>query len=70
MEPGGSLTFKRPANPPRIHYFAQASENVTTWSPVPLEIVTPGVVETVRAFDPFGVDPLVPRFLRLRFELE
>ncbi len=71
LEPGGfSLTFTRPANLPGIRYFAEASEDFITWSAVPLETVTPGSVETVRAFDPFGVDPMVPRFLRLRFERE
>ena len=71
MEPGGfSLTFTRPANLPGIRYFAEASNDFVNWSPVPLELFTPGAVETMRAFDEFGVDPLIPRFLRLRFERE
>ena len=71
MEAGGfSLTFTRPANLPGIRYFAEATGNFSNWSPVTLELVTPGAVETVRAFDPFGPNPSVPRFLRLRFERE
>lgn len=71
MEAGGfSLTFTRPASLPGIHYFAEATADFVIWSPVPLEIVAPGAVETVRALDPFGMDPSISRFLRLRFERE
>lgn len=65
---GFSITFTRPASLPGIHYFAEASDDLLTWTPVPLEILTPGAVETLRARDPFGVDPAIPKFLRLRFE--
>lgn len=69
LDPGGfSITFTRPANLPGIHYAAEASGDLTTWSPVPLEITTPGAVETVRASEPFG--PAAMRCLRLRFERE
>jgi endonuclease/exonuclease/phosphatase family metal-dependent hydrolase len=69
MDAGGfSITFTRPANLPGIQYAAEVSGDLTTWSPVPLELVTPGAVETLRARDPFGSAPFGFRCLRLRFE--
>ena len=67
---GLSLTFTRPANLPGIHYAAEASGDLGAWSPVPLEILSTGAVETVRARELFGSDPAVPRFLRLCIERE
>lgn len=67
---GFSITFTRPDDLPGISYFAEATGDFLTWSPVPLEILTPGPIETVRAREPFGGNPSVPRFLRLRFERE
>ena len=64
---GLSITFTRPANIPGIHYAAEASGDLKIWSPVPLELLSPGAVETLRARDPLGPDPAMPRFLRLRF---
>lgn len=65
---GFSITFTRPTSLPGIHYFAEASDDLLTWSLVPLELMAPGPVETLRAREPFGVDPAIPMFLRLRFE--
>ncbi len=63
---GFSLTFTRPADRPGIQYAAEASSDLGIWSPVTLEILATGPVETVRAREPFGLDPAVPRLLRLR----
>lgn len=67
---GFSITFTRPANLPGIRYFAEATSDFQAWLPVTLEVLTPGPVETVRARVPFGTNPSLPRFLRLRLERE
>ena len=65
---GFSLTFTRPANLPGVHYKAEISGNLSTWQVLPLEVLSTGAVETVRAREAFGATPSTPRFLRLRFE--
>ncbi len=65
---GFSITFTRPEGLPGILYFAEVTENLANWKPIPLEILNYGPIETLRARDPFGPDPALPRFLRLRFE--
>ena len=65
---GFSLTFTRPANLPGVHYNAEISGNLSTWQVLPLEVLSTGAVETVRAREAFGATPSTPRFLRLRFE--
>ncbi len=67
---GFSLTFTRPANLPGIGYAAEATDDLGNWSPIPLEILNSGPVETVRARELFGPNPSAPRFLRLRFQRE
>ncbi len=64
---GLSITFTRPANLPGVSYAAESSDDLGTWTPVPLEVLVPGAIETVRARDPLTENPLL-RFLRLRFE--
>lgn len=65
---GLTLTFTRPANLPDVTYFAESSEELGTWSLIPLEVITPGDPETVRARDPMTTGDPSRRFLRLRFE--
>ncbi len=67
---GFSITFTRPAGLPGIRYFAEATSSLQTWSPVPLETLVEGPVETLRARETFAEDPTAPRFMRLRFERE
>jgi len=43
-----SITFTRPANLPDVSYFVESSDELGTWSPIPLEVITPGDLETVR----------------------
>ena len=66
---GLTLTFTRPANLPDVTYAAESSEELETWSPIPLEVITPGDPETVRARDPLTTGDPSKRFLRLRFEI-
>ncbi|MEI6676059.1 MAG: MBG domain-containing protein, partial [Verrucomicrobiota bacterium] len=65
---GLSLVFTRPANLPDVIYSAEASDNLGTWSPVVLEVIAQGAIETVRARDPLLSGNLSRRFLRLCFE--
>lgn len=65
---GLALTFTRPADLPDVAYAAESSEDLHTWSPVPLELLVPGETETLRARDPLTAGNPAVRFLRLRFE--
>ena len=67
-ENGLTLTFNRPANLPGVSYFAESAEEFDSWLPIPLEVITPGDPETVRARDPLTTGDPSKRFLRLRFE--
>jgi hypothetical protein len=67
-ENGLTLTFTRPANLPDLTYAAESSADLNTWSPVPLELLAPGEIETLRARDPLTTGNPAARFLRLRFE--
>lgn len=66
---GFSLIFTRPANLPGITYVAESSEDLITWTPVPLEVITPGGTETLRARATL-IPNDKPCFLRLRFTRE
>ena len=65
---GLSLTFTRPANLPDVSYIAESSDDLGTWTPIPLVVVIQGVTETVCATDPLTTGDPSRRFLRLRFE--
>lgn len=64
---GLTLTFTRPAGLPGITYAAESSDVLGPWTPVGLEVVEPGAIETIRTRDPLTGDPS-RRFIRLRFE--
>ena len=64
---GFSLVFTRPAGLPDVTYQAESSENLGAWSPVPLEVLESGPIETLRARDPLTLGNPAQRFLRLRF---
>ncbi len=69
LDPNGlSLTFTRPAGLPGVSYGAESSDDLDTWTPVPLEVLEPGAIETVRARVPLDSGNPLLRFLRLRFE--
>ncbi len=65
---GLSITFTRPANLLDVSYGAESSDDLTHWSPIPLEILLSGPTETVRARDPLTTGDPFRRMLRLRFE--
>jgi hypothetical protein len=64
---GLSLVFTRPRDLPDVTYGAQSSENLTSWSSVPLEVVSDGPVQTVRARDPLNSGSPDRRFIQLIF---
>lgn len=64
---GFSLTFTHPANLPGVSYGAESSDDLATWMPVPLELLVPGAVETLRARVPLNSGNPLLGFLRLRF---
>jgi hypothetical protein len=67
---GLTLTFTRPEGLPDISYAAESSDGLGAWSPVPLEIIGTGAIETVRARDPLTTGDPSRRFIRLRFVRE
>ena len=64
---GLALVFTRPAGLPDVTYGAESSEDLSLWSPLPLELLEPGTTETLRARDPLATGDPFRRFLRLRF---
>lgn len=64
---GLSLTFTRPAGLSDVIYAAESSDGLGTWTQVPLEILSTGEVETVRARDPLTSGDPSKRFIRLKF---
>jgi len=70
-ENGLTLIFTRPAGLVGIAYAAESSEELGSWTPLPLEIIgTENNVETVRARDPLDTGDPGKRFIRLRFTRE
>jgi len=65
---GLSITFTRPANLLDVSYAAECSYNLIQWSPVPLEVLEFGPIETVRASDPLTTGDPSRHLLRLKFE--
>ena len=65
---GLSITFTRPAGLSDVIYTAESSDGLGAWSPVPLEVLATGAIETVRACDPLATGDPSRRFLRLLFE--
>jgi hypothetical protein len=66
-ENGLSIIFTRPEGLPNVTYSAESSEDLETWSPVLLEVLSSGPMETLRARDPLAEGDPAHRFLRLRF---
>lgn len=64
---GLSLTFTRPQGLPDVTYSAESSDGLGVWNPVPIEVISTGATETVRARDPLTSGDPAKRFIRLRF---
>lgn len=64
---GFSVTFTRPAGLPGVNYAAESSDDLDSWSPALLEVITPGTTETVRVLDPLTQGDPGRRFIRLLF---
>ncbi|MBJ7424021.1 MAG: hypothetical protein JHD23_05980, partial [Akkermansiaceae bacterium] len=65
---GLSIIFTRPSNLPSVIYHAESSENLQTWTPLTLELLEPGALETLRARTPLGTGINAKSYIRLRFE--
>ncbi len=65
---GLTLTFTRPKGLPNVIYGAEGSDNMVTWSPLTVELVTDGPVQTVRVRDPLTTGNPARRFIRLVFQ--
>lgn len=66
-ENGLTLVFTRPSGLADVVYSAESSDGLGSWTPVPLEVLTTGETETVRARDPLTAGDASRRFIRLRF---
>jgi len=64
---GLTLTFTRPKNLPDVVYSAVSSDDMVHWSPVTLQLVTDGPIQTMRAVDPLTSGNTARRFMRLIF---
>ena len=64
---GLTLIFNRPKALPNVIYSAESSDNLGNWSPVTLEVITDGPVQTVRARDPLTSGNPKQRFMHLIF---
>lgn len=65
-ETGHWTTFQRPKALPDVVYHAETSLHLESWDPLPLEILTDGPVQTVRARNPGAVTGNIG-FLKIRF---
>lgn len=67
---GFTLTFTRPKDLPGVIYGAESSDsmNAGSWTPLTVELVTDGPVQTVRVRDPLNSGNLGRRFIRLLFQ--
>jgi len=64
---GLTLIFTRPKALPNVTYAAESTDSLTSWSPVTLEVITDGPVQTVRARDPLTSGNPTRRFMHLIF---
>ncbi|MBE2285227.1 MAG: peptidylprolyl isomerase [Prosthecobacter sp.] len=62
---GLTLEFTRPRNLPGVTYSAESTDSFGSWSPVTLEVIVDGPVQTVRARDSLSTGNPARRFMRL-----
>lgn len=63
---GLTLTFTRPKGL-NVVYGAESSDNLSTWTPLTLEVIADGPVQTIQVRDPLSTGDLSRRFIRLKF---
>jgi cyclophilin family peptidyl-prolyl cis-trans isomerase len=64
---GLTLTFTRPKDLPDVSYSAESTDSLGSWTPINLELVSDGPVQTWRARDPLASGNPNRRFIRLGF---
>lgn len=65
---GFSIIFSRPAGLPDVIVSAQSSDDLSNWSTIPMQVLSGGDPETVKATDALTSGDPGQRFIRLRFE--
>ncbi len=61
-----SITFERPKTPADITWAAEISDDLQTWTEIPLEVISSGETETMRAADTNPPPDTGRRFMRLK----
>lgn len=64
---GLTITFTRPKDLQDVIYGAESSDSFVNWTPLTLEVITDGPVQTVRVRDPLTSGNPARRFIRLTF---
>jgi cyclophilin family peptidyl-prolyl cis-trans isomerase len=64
---GLTLAFTRPKDLPNVSYSAESTDSLGSWTPITLELVSDGPVQTWRARDPLATGNPNRRFIRLVF---
>ena len=64
---GLTLTFTRPKDLPNVSCSAESTDSFGTWTPITLELVSDGPVQTWRARDTLATGNPNRRFIRLVF---
>ncbi len=64
---GLTLSFTRPKDLPNVSYSAESTDSFGTWTPITLELVNDGPVQTWRARDTLATGNPNRRFIRLVF---
>jgi cyclophilin family peptidyl-prolyl cis-trans isomerase len=64
---GLTLSFTRPKDLPDVSYSAESTDSLGSWTPITLELVSDGPVQTWRARDPLATGSPNRRFIRLVF---
>lgn len=64
---GLTLLFTRPKDLPGITYAAESSDDLINWTPLTIELVTDGAIQTMRVHDSLTTGNPTRRFVRLKF---
>jgi hypothetical protein len=64
---GLTLSFTRPKGLPDVEYVAESSDDMVTWTPIEMEIISDGTTQTLCACDPLTSGNRGMRLIRLSF---
>ena len=60
------MSFGRPKGLPDVVYHAESSLDLATWTPLPLEVLADGPLQTIRVRNPTAATDRIG-FIRVRF---